>query len=211
MDFDDLQIIWNTQEQHALYTINEAAVETWLWRQRQTLRRSWFRWNILTSYIAAAAWGPAVAVSLLFFGGSVNLTRRVVALFAAAAVALVYFLSIIVKDQQQERRRETPLVGSLREELERGIANIEYQIRAGGGSAANRKAIPLLFGSLLAMWGIVEATATSPWLVAFVAGATLLGFPVELWRHRRRVNHDLVPRKQALESLLARLKDLPSC
>ena len=63
---------------------------------------------------------------------------------------------------------------------------------------------------MLAMWGIVDVTAASPWLLALVAGITLLGFPAELWRHRRRVNRDLVPKKQALESLLARLKDLPS-
>jgi hypothetical protein len=210
VNFDDLQIIWNTQDQHALYTINEAAVEACLWRQRQTLRRSWFRWMILTSYMAAGLWGFVVVVSLFFLSVRGELTGRELALFAAAGAVLVYFLTIIVKDRQQERRREAPLVGSLREELERGIANIEYQIRAGGGSAANRKAILLLVGILLAMWGIVDATATSPWLLVLVAGTVLLGFPVELWRHRRRVNRDLVPKKQALESLLARLKDLPS-
>ena len=56
MNFEELQVIWNTQDQRPLYAIDETAVQTELWRQRQTLRRTWFRWNILLRILPAGCW-----------------------------------------------------------------------------------------------------------------------------------------------------------
>ena len=39
MKFEELQVIWNTQDQQPLYAIDEAVVQEGLWRQRQALRR----------------------------------------------------------------------------------------------------------------------------------------------------------------------------
>ena len=211
MNFEELQVIWNTQDQRPLYAIDETAVQTELWRQRQTLRRTWFRWNILPAYLAGGLLGVMIALNLLLvvFDVSNAIARRAVALFVAAAVALLYFIAATLRDRQQERRREEASTGSLREELERGIARLEYEIRAGGGISAARKAIPLFVALFVAAslttWAVADIMSWSLWLPASVGPLMLLGLPVELWRHHRRVTRDLRPRLQSLQALRAKL------
>jgi hypothetical protein len=201
MNFEEVRVIWNTQDQQPLFAVNETVVCQRLLRERHRLRRVWFRWNIMTAYLAAGSWGVVIAVFLLF----AMLTLRTAALFIASGIVMLYFLVTIVRDRQEEKRRETAPSGSLREELERGIANLDSQIQTGGGSSANKKAIPLIVSVLLASLGMREIMGSSWWLPAFVAGSLFLGFPLELLRHHRRVKRDLLPRKQTLESLRGEL------
>jgi len=207
MNFEELQVIWNTQDQRPLYAIDETAVQTELWRQRQTLRRTWFRWNILPAYVAGGLLGAMIALNLLLvaFDASNAIARRAVALWIAAGVALLYFVAATLRDRQQERRREEASTGSLREELERGIARLEYEIRAGGGVSGPWRAIPLFVAASLAMWAVADIMGWSLWLPASVGPLMLLGLPVELWRHHRRVTRDLRPRLQSLQALRAKL------
>jgi len=208
MNFEELQVIWSTQDQRPLYTIDETAVRSELWRQRQALRRTWFRWNIVPAYFAGALLGVMIALNLLLavaFDVSNPIARRVVALWVAAGVALLYFVATIVRDRQQERRREEASTGSLREELDRGIARLEYEIRAGGGISGPWRAIPLFVAASLAMWAVADIMDWSLWLPASVGPLMLLGLPVELWRHHRRVTRDLRPRLQSLQALRAKL------
>jgi hypothetical protein len=211
MNFEELQVIWNTQDQRPLYAIDETAVQTELWRQRQTLRRTWFRWNILPAYVAGGLLGVMIALNLLLVAIDVSsaIARRAVALWVAAGVALIYFVAATLRARQQERLREEASTGSLREELERGIARLEYEIRAGGGISAGRRAIPLFVAlfvaTSLAMWAVADIMDWSLWLPASVGPLMLLGLPVELWRHHRRVTRDLRPRLQSLQALRAKL------
>jgi hypothetical protein len=113
--------------------------------------------------------------------------------------------------RQEERRREEASTGSLREELERGIARLQYEIRAGSGISGGRRAIPLFVALFVAasleMWAVAEIMGWSLWLPASVGPLMLLGLPVELWRHHRRVTRDLRPRLQSLQALRAKLKN----
>jgi hypothetical protein len=208
MNFEELQVIWNTQDQRPLYTIDEAVVQSELFRHRQRLRRTWFRWNIVPAYVAGGMLGVLIAGNLLLVAMSTTIAHswRAAALSIAAGVVLVFFIITVLRDQREERRREEKSPRSVREELEHGIARLEYEIRTGGGGSAGRKAIPLFVAVSLAMWGAADVTGASLWMPAS-AGLMLLGVPVELWRHHRRVTRDLLPRRRSLEALRAKLTD----
>jgi hypothetical protein len=207
MEFEELQVIWNTQNQQPLYAINEAAVQAAMWQKRQVSRRTWFRWVVATGLLAAAViTGLLVLVSI----DTAAFTWLIKTRLVAAGALLLGFVAILARDWLQEKRREGPFSGSLREELDRSIAHLEYQIRSGGGKTVCMMATPLCVAASLVMWALTDLTGASPWLLAVVVGAMLSGFPVEIWRHHRRVTRDLLPRMQTLESLRAKLANPPS-
>jgi uncharacterized membrane protein HdeD (DUF308 family) len=211
MKFEELQMIWNIQTRQPLYAINEIALHAELLRQRQKLRRTWFRWMIAPAYLAAGTLGLLIGSLLLFFvfKASTSITGADAAMLSVSGGAMLYFMTTIVRYRRLERRREAASGGSLREELERGIANLDYQIRSGGGSSANWMALPLVLSVLLTLVVISDLMSAPLLFPVLVGGVMLLSFPVELWRHRRRVTRDLLPRKRTLESLLSRLNGPP--
>jgi hypothetical protein len=208
MNFEQLQVIWNSQDQRPLYAINETALHAELSRQRQTLRHTWFRWMILPAYLAAVTWGLLIGCLLVLSALDSSFTAPDTAMLVASGGAMLYFVITVARYRRHEKRREAASGGSLREELERGIANLDYQIQSGGGSTANRKALPLFVSVLLATLVIADISGAPLLFPALVCGIVLLGFPLELWRHQRRVQRDLLPRKRTLESLLSKLSDM---
>jgi hypothetical protein len=212
MEFEELQVIWNTQDLQPLYMINEMAVQAAMWRQRQASRRSWFRWNIVTGCVAAGMSVIAGLLVLRLFGDPARFTWQVNARLVVAGALLLCFVAILANAWLKEKQREGPFSGSLREELDRSIAHIEYQIRSGGGRTACMMAIPLFVGVSLVLWALddVNVIGSSPQLLVVLVLVMLSGFPVEIWRHHRRVTRDLLPRMHALESLRAKLANTSS-
>lgn len=210
MEFEELQVIWNAQNQQPLYAINEAAVQAAMWQNRQVSRRTWFRWVVATGFLAAGSLAVVTGLSVLVSIDTAAFTWLIKARLVAAGALLLGFVAILARDWLREKRREGPFSGSLREELDRSIAHLEYQIRSGGGKTVCMMAAPLTVAASLAMWALADLTGASPWLLAVVVGAMLSGYPMEIWRHHRRVTRDLLPRMQTLESLRTKLANPPS-
>ena len=210
MEFEELEVIWNTQNQQPLYAINEAAVQAAMWQKRQVSRRTWFRSVVARGFLAAG--GVAVIPGLLVLVSidTAAFTWLIKTRLVAAGALWLGFVATLARGWLQEKRREGPFSGSLREELDRSIAHLEYQIRSGGGKTVCMMATPLCVAVSLGMWALTDLTGASPWLLALVVGAMLSGFPVEIWRHQRRVTRDLLPRMQTLESLRTKLANPPS-
>ena len=207
MKFEDMQVIWHSQSREPLYAVNAEGLHAVLrqkslklkrlifWQELQTYASSLFvigvisalilayssgfidrmasPWEILALFLAAGGW--------IFFGGSVYLSRR----------------------QQRARQRAREFTTSLRDELERDIAQLDFEI-------SSRKRILLGFlppyiGGLLFLWVFFRVQSAPSWLIIpFIVfmGAALIW---ETRSQQRLVDRKLVPRKRELESLRDKL------
>jgi hypothetical protein len=207
MNLEELQVIWNTQEQRPLFSLDEAGVLATLRRERQAARRKWYRWHILTAYVAGGAWTALVAVNLLVaLSSDANVSTRMgweaVSMLIVAAVLLAWFLFTTFRARSMEREREDTMSGSVREEVDRGIAQIEHQIRA--EKNVFRASLPMLMGVCLTVWAMTRLSGPA-WPIGFVGAFVLLSIPLEIRRCRRVLTRELLPRKRTLESLRAKL------
>ena len=202
MDFEDLKIVWESQNEKPLFAINEDGLHSILRRKSRRFKRSIF-WRDLREI------GISLAMFLiLLYLGSIpdyGLAKdlvlwEIVALFTAAGLWLFYALYILVHRKRQESR-ERQYTSSLRGDLDREIAQTEYQIRM----AKN-----ILWWGLLPTWVaallVILVTVESGWARLLLILAVLLYMVgAELWTKKRKIKRDFLPRQRELESLRDKL------
>ena len=120
-----------------------------------------------------------------------------------AASGWLYFGGKIYVGRKKQEQRERKFTSSLRDELDRDIAQVEYQI-------SSRKHIVLGFippyaGAILFMWVVFRMAGVTEWAVVPLTAAMIGGLVLESRSQQRLVDHKLAPRKEELESLRDKL------
>jgi len=207
MNFDELLDAWKAQDDKPLYAVNHDLLQLVL-RHEQTGIRHELRREQWVTYGLGAGMGGAAALFLwafVYFRGPVLYT----ALAAAGTAAFAWWMAALWLSLQRQRRREREFGTTLREEVARNIALLDYQLsRYGRWGAAMRWTAPVLVGAGLLFWLAVEVNfdeGESRWDNAWMM-FILVWAAVFLPRSSsREVQKQLEPRRQRLRELLEAL------
>jgi hypothetical protein len=217
MEFSELKMIWDSQNQEPLYAMNEAALQGIVQRKNQEWNRSLsccFTTEITIGLICGAL--MLVCAGMAIFGDPAWLAALpwikvapsrwdVFALLAAGGIWFYYSAYMFLARKRQQRRVEV-FDSTLRGDLDRALAETDFQI-------AHARSI--------VWWGLVPVwVATSLWLAVFYRllampawsyvfiGATMLGsFVVVVSGKQKSITNRFEPRRRELESLRTKLAD----
>ena len=217
MEFSELKMIWDSQNQEPLYAMNEAALQGIVQRKNQEWNRGLsccFTTEITIGLICGAL--MLVCAAMTIFADPAWLAALswikvapsrwdILALLAAGGIWFYYSGYMFLARKRQQRRVEL-FDSTLRGDLDRALAETDFRI-------AHARSI--------VWWGLVPVwVATSLWLAVFYRllampawsyvfiGATMLGsFVVVVSGKQKSITNRFEPRRRELESLRAKLAD----
>lgn len=217
MEFSELKMIWDSQNQEPLYAMNEAALQGIVQRKNQEWNRCLsccFTTEITIGLICGAL--MLVGACMAIFADTAWLAALpwikvapsrwdILALLAASGIWFYYSAYMFLARKRQQRRVEV-FDSTLRGDLDRALAETDFRI------AHARKIV---------WWGLVPVwVATSLWLAVFYRllampawsyvfiGATMLGsFVVVVSGKQKSITNRFEPRRRELESLRTKLAD----
>jgi hypothetical protein len=212
MEFENIQVVWNSQDDKPLYGVDEVGLHKILRSKSQRFRRLIY-WQRLQTYGSSLLVLVLIAAVLLvnYFGllGKVDSLRalagwEIVALLVAMVAWLQFSLSVYL-GQKQQKIRERSDTQSLLEDLDREIKHTTYQIRT-------RKHIlmgfiPPYLGTGLFISIVFGVTGVSNWILSPVIVGLIFGLIIESRSQRRLVEREMVPRLSELETLRDKLTD----
>jgi hypothetical protein len=218
MEFNELKVIWDSQNQEPLYAMNEAALQAIIQRKNQESDRCLSRCfaTEITIGVVCGALMFVCAGGLLFDGSALlaALPRMkaaasawdILAFVVAGGIWFYYSAYMFLARKRQQRRVET-LDSSLRGDLERALSQTEFQIAL----ARN-----IVWWGLVPVWvaGALWATtllhlkaAPAAWAYVFMAALIIGSLVVVVVGKQRSIANKFEPRRRELESLRAKLAD----
>lgn len=232
MEFEDLQAIWDTQNDKPVFAMQDARLLVALYQQREHSRRRAFRIYFGVMY-GAALLMLAVIVSLIAtFRNITSLMRRYprfthngfgisawdYAGLAVAAGALAALVVPLYLERKKHERTQQIFAPTLREELDRGIAQLDFVMRLDRAPRIFRIITLLSIAVVMISWESQRAAGNPrPWWSAlwFVAvyvpgglGWVLSRLQAKLQNRKPGLAHRLrQERRRALESMRAALDE----
>lgn len=210
MDFEDMTIIWGSQNEEPLYALNKKGLTKMLHEKRRAFNRK-MRCQELQTYGGTLAVMVAIAFYLaghysgLFESSSraTSLTTLdIVALFVAAACWLHFALSIFT-DKKKQQRRENAYTATLSDDLERDISQVDFQINLRRHIAM--RYVPPYFAALLILMATLRIAGQSMWILLPISIVMVITLQLEARGQKKLVEREMLPRKQELESLRFKL------
>ncbi len=207
---DDLMEVWRSQDAAPLHGVNETLLRLALRQDEAKLQkqRRTERWII---YVASAAFVAAMAffLAIMIYRNDVITGWSLVIPIVGVAAALFWGGAMYVSHRAQALR-ERRFGESLRDQLNRHIAQVDYQatrvVRL--ASVLVTQLPPFVCGTafLLANWQFNRKPFSED---GFLLVSLILLFAYSsasaAWQARRSVQGDLLPRKRRLEALLEEL------
>jgi cytochrome bd-type quinol oxidase subunit 2 len=215
--FEDLQAIWDTQNDRPVFSMNDSRLAVGLYQQREQSRRRLFRELFAPAYVIALSITVALGLTfLVFFAKTVTkmrLTDPQMSIWdGAALVAGVGAALAVVARMYRERRKhegaQNVFAPSLREELERGISQLDFELSFYSTSRVWHvpALVSLATGVLLCELGRLNGEST-PWtMLAVSVGSVVLSVWAGLAGSKKVVER-MEQRKRALESMRAALEE----
>jgi hypothetical protein len=225
MDFESLQAIWDTQNDKPVFAMQDARLVVALYQQRERSRRRLFKQQFAPMYgtallvltVLGAVFATFLKITSLMrrFGSrfpmphhSFGMSAWDYAGFAAVAGALLGIVVPMYLERKKHERTQEIFAPSLREELDRGIAQLDFEMGLHSNPRVMRILTLLLIAAVILNW---EAGRTggnpTPWGLALLAlfcwflGAQA-GFAA-----RKKVMERARTRRRALESMRAALDE----
>jgi hypothetical protein len=233
MDFDNLQAIWDTQNEKPVFAMQDARLLVALYQQREESRRRAFRLHFAPMYVAALAMLAAIVSTIATFRNIDSLMRRFKGRFthngfamsawdyAGLAVAAGALLAIVVplyRERKKHERTQKIFAPTLREELDRGIAQLDFTISLDRWPRVMRILFLLSIAVVMISWETNRAGGNPrPWwsllwfVLIYVPGG--LGWVVariqgKIQKRERGLMRRLrMERRRALESMRAALDE----
>jgi len=217
MEFEDLQAIWNTQNDRPVFSINDSRLAVGLYQQREQSRRRLFRGQFIPFYFTALFIAAGSAFMFLaFFAKTISKMRLTdpqmsvwdgVALAIAMGAAMAVAASMYIQRRKHERTQNV-FAPSLREELERGISQLDFELSLYSTSRVVRILTALSIGMTVLMWEVGRLNGEStPWMM--LAYAAICMYPGNWYGFalKRKIVERVMQRKRALETMLATLDE----
>ncbi len=216
MQFEDLQAIWDTQNERPVFAMNDARLAVGLYQQREQARRRLFKQQFLPIYwTVPMLMGFSVFLFLAYFGKTLYQTRSTdppmtvwdgAALIAAATASLALIVPMY-RERKRHEHSQNVFAPTLREELERGIAQLDFELSFHSRPRAYRVLALVSFGATVM---IVETARLNgnpiPWLqLAFISFSICFSAWASVAKSNKAVAQ-LMERKRALESMHAGLE-----
>jgi hypothetical protein len=192
MDFEQMQLVWDREKSRTLYALDLDALHA-------SVRK---RGRRIAAGVEAMEIGM-IAISIFLAGFLVSeplLRGDDPQQYASAAVLLGVAVYLVV-GRVQRRARERMFASSLRGDLERAIAQVDYHIQR-VRTFHWWFFLPSFLTIVIGQAFEDEIKSTWVWLLVLAA------FPLGIWVARRELRC-LLPRKRELEALRAKLVDEP--
>lgn len=213
MRFNDLKVVWDSQNVEPHYAIDEEGLHSVLRAKSEKLRRIIF-WQELQTYGSTTLMLVIISALLIthWTGMLTKISHKwmepnqweVLGLLVAAA-GWLYFGGSIYLNRKKQKRRAAEYTSTLRDELERDIEQVNYEINS-------RKHLVLGFippytGGVLLIWVFFRISGLPDWPIIpftlFMIGALIF----ESRCQASLVERKLVPRKLDLEALREKLNN----
>lgn len=218
MEFENLQAIWDTQNDKPVFSLQDARLLVALYQQREHRRRRLFKWYFLPMYIMAPIGLVGVGlVFLAFFMKSINiktiardfpLSAWDYAAFAVAAGALVAMVVPLYIERKRHERTQQVFAPSLREELDRGMAQLDFEVGLLSTSRMARFYGSLTIAVVLFTWevGRLNGNPTS-WGLVWMNMLLMVAASWFWFTAKKGLVESVMQRKRALESMRAALDE----
>ena len=214
MEFEDLQVIWNSQQDEPLYGVNEKGLHNTLRNNSKRFRRLIFWQHLQTFCGCTVAITAIVGLLLLNASGLLGKIGSSRALYgweiAASLIALLcwlqFALSVYLGNRQQKTHEEHETF-SLRDDLDKEINRTKYQIRT--RSHIMLGFIPPYFGSTVWIIVVFGVSGISHWAMVPVIAAMVTALIIESRCQRRFVEQQITPRLRELQTLREKLTTAP--
>jgi hypothetical protein len=217
MEFNELKMIWDSQNQEPLYAMNEAALHGIV----QSRNREWNRClsccfaTEITIGLACGALMLICAGALMFGDAAwlaavswikVTPSRWDIAALLAAGGIWFYYSAYMLRARKRRQERVQAFDSTLRGDLDRALAETDFRI-ALARNIISRGLVPVWVASALWLVVLYRLMGLPAWSYVFM-GATVLGsFVVVVSGKQRSITERFQPRRQELESLRAKLAD----
>lgn len=143
MEFEDLQAIWDTQNDKPVFAMQDARLLLALYQQRERSRQRAFMLHFAPMYVAALAMLTGIWSLVVVFINVNSLMRRFKGRFthngfamsawdyvglAVAVGAILAIVAPLYLERKKHERAQQIFAPTLREELDRGIAQLDFTI-----------------------------------------------------------------------------------
>lgn len=215
MDFKDIKMIWESQKETPLYTLDPADLHKSVGLKRRTFNRSIFFRDVRE--IGA---GLAMAVYLIIEGVMLAIkddglfmhneydTASVAMWFLFTGAALFLFMPIymfIGRKRQQHRERQFNI--SLHGDINKTICQIDYQIKL-MKNVVWWGILPTFGGCAASLYAVALLQSDTRAEVLYIIGLVLpLGLLFAYWCNQRIIKKSFIPRKQDFEALHEKLNE----
>jgi hypothetical protein len=206
MNFDQMLETWKAQDEAPLYGVNQDLLQLVLQHEQARIRRT-LRLGKWVTYIV----GPGMALFAAFWLWVAVLKHVPVLQVAAAAVGAGPFALWVGAFWVSRRRlaqRERVFGNSLKDEIGRNLALVDYQISQGRWRPALLWTAPVMIGTALIYWltfQINTDTGFSWWNHAIMGLCIVWSVVFAAFAGDRAVKRKLEPRRERLRELLEAL------
>ena len=208
MKLDDVLESWRSQDEAPLYSVNSERLQQALRQELAAVQRG-LRIEASAIYGIGALMFAALAFILVImvYDDDPRAWWDFVIVILGAAAALLW-AGYLYLNRRMHARRERRFGASLRDDIERQLALLDYQLsRVWRLSSVLLTALPLFFGTL-ALWLAIGRLNNLPIDVGqaigiFLSMAAILVFG--FWIARGMAERKTLPRKRRLEALLKEL------
>ena len=210
MEFEDIQIIWNSQHDQPLYGVNEEGLHNALRNKSKRFRRVIF-WQHFQTFCGCTISITAIVGLFLLNScgvlGNIGSSRalygwEIATLLVALLCWLQFGLSVYLGNKQQKNLEKHDAT-SLRDDLDKEINRTQYQINTRAHIMLGF--VPPYLGSSLWIIIVFGISGISYWAMLPIVLVMATALIIESRCQQRFVEREIVPRLRELETLREKL------
>lgn len=210
MEFEDIQIIWNSQHDQPLYGVNEEGLHNALRNKSKRFRRVIF-WQHFQTFCGCTISITAIVGLFLLNScgvlGNIGSSRALygweIALLLVALLCWLQFGLSVYLGNKQQKNLEKHDATSLRDDLDKEINRTQYQINTRAHIMLGF--VPPYLGSSLWIIIVFGISGISYWAMLPVVLVMATALIIESRCQQRFVEREIVPRLRELETLRDKL------
>jgi hypothetical protein len=216
MQLEELQAIWETQTERPPFAVNDFGLHLALYQIRERARRRLFWGSYFPGFVGSLIGLAGLLVLVLIFSlndssGGFSMDASDVLALLTAGLSLVYCTWSMVTSRKKHEQQQRVFAPSIRQEIQRGIAQIDFEISTDTSGRAWRFAALICLAATLMSWEVGRLNGDPlPWNVLWMTTALAVATFVALIPANRQAMKHGLRRKQALQGLLAKLDENPA-
>jgi hypothetical protein len=216
MQLEELQAIWETQTERPVFSVNDFGLHLALYQARERARRRLFWGGYFFGFVGTLLGLVILLVMfvLFYFKDLVDdfpMNAWDGLAFFVAAVAISLCTLSMYTSRRKHEKAQSVFAPSLRQEIERGIAQIDFEIFTDTSGFAWRNAALVGLAAILIGWEAGRLKGDPlPWEVLWMTVALVVATFVALVPASRQTVKQGLRRKRVLEGLLAKLDENPA-
>lgn len=187
MNFEELQVIWNSQNNEKMYVINEAALHAYIRREGKSINRTV---NLFEFILIGTNLLVGILITIESLDSVIPSTQSILAVLYLAFAVYALIRRLV------RRNAEKPFEHTILGELDKAIWRIDYLIRQG------RALIVWYLLPLAFIFGVMSFFDTR---LVWTAGMILLVTIATYFGYRWEIKKIELPQKHNLESLREKL------